>query len=132
MSLESGLVRDPSALRGVPPRYQVFDRRVNPPRTVSVFYFDPGLDCVVFEVYDDDFREFLKRAALFPERRFGWMLDVAPDAPADPREALVHPDPMPATVMHGAEESVPLTLDEAVSACREADFYVVIRTSDPR
>jgi hypothetical protein len=110
--------RKPPALRGVPPRYQVFDRRTDPPATVSVFYFDPELEGVVFEVYDDDFREFLKRDSAFEGKRFDWVIDVDPDAPHDPRSAIIHPDPS-------------LSLDQAVAATRTVDRYRVIQTSDP-
>ena len=55
------MVRRPPSRRGVPPRYQVFDRRKQPPMTIGVFYRDPKRETVVFEVYQDDFREFLKQ-----------------------------------------------------------------------
>ena len=72
------MVRRPPSPRGVPPRYQVFDRRKQPPMTIGVFY--RIRETVVFEVYDD-FREFLKQE--LDGRRFDWILDVDPDAPGD-------------------------------------------------
>jgi len=125
------MVRRPPSLRGVPPRYQVFDRRMSPPMTVGRFYFDPERDAVVFEVYDDEFREFLKREPAFSARRFDWMLDVEPDAPHDPRVAIVRPEPMPVPERHGEEDAVPLTLEEAVEELRGKEYYRVILTSDP-
>lgn len=125
------MVRRPPSLYGVPPRYQVFDRRKSPPMTVGRFYFDPELDAVVFEVYDDEFREFLKREPAFAERRFAWMLDVEPDAPHDPRAAIMRPEPMPAPERHGGGDASLLGLEEAVAALREREDYRVIRTSDP-
>lgn len=125
-------VRQPAMLRGVPPRYQVFDRRQEPPMTVARFYFDPQQAGVVFEVYDDLFREFLKREPAFANKRFDWELDVAPDAPHDTRVAVVQPDPVPLPTDRGAPTDPALTLDEAVAACSTPDFYRVIRTSDPK
>lgn len=125
-------VRQPLMLYGVPPRYQVFDRRKSPPQTVARFYLDPGRGGVVFEVYDDLFREFLKREAAFNGRRFDWVLDVAPDAPHDTRAAVVRPHPMPVPTDRGAPGDPPLALDDAVAACAAPGFYRVIRTSDPK
>lgn len=123
--------RKPPALRGVPPRYQVFDRRTDPPATVSVFYFDPEHDGVVFEVYDDDFREFLKRDSAFEGKCFDWVIDVDPNAPHDPRSAIIHPDPMPEPSDRGTETDASLSLDQAVAATKTVDRYRVIQTSDP-
>lgn len=125
------MLRRPPSREGVPPRYQVFDRRKSPPQTVGRFYFDPERESVVIEVYDDIFREFLKREEPFADRRFDWVLDVPPDAPHDTRVAIVEPSPMPAPTRHGAEETEPLTLEEAVAGCHAPAFYRVIRTSDP-
>lgn len=125
------MVRRPPSLRGVPPRYQVFDRRKSPPMTVCRFWFDPRLDGIVFEVYDDEFREVLKREPPFAERRFDWMLDVEPDAPHGTEGAIVRPEPMPVPERHGGNASA-LTLEEAVEALRGRECYRVIRTSDPR
>ncbi len=125
-------VRRPPGLRGVPPRYQVFDRRKDPPMTVSVFYFDPEEDGVVFEVYDDLFREFLKREPALARKRFDWMLDVAPGAPHGTHAAIVEPHPMPVPADHGEAADPALTLDEAVAATSALDYYRVIRTSDPK
>ena len=125
------MVRRPPSLRGVPPRYQVFDRRKSPPMTVSRFWFDPRLDGVVFEVYDDEFRETLKREPPFAERRFDWMLDVDPDAPHGTRGEIVRPEPMPVPERHGGGAPA-LTLEAAVEALRGREDYRVIRTSDPR
>jgi hypothetical protein len=123
--------RKPTALRGVPPRYQVFDRRIDPPATVSVFYLDPDRDGVVFEVYDDDFREFLKRDSAFEGKRFEWVIDVDPDAPHDPRSSIIRPDPMPEPSDRGTENDTSLSLDQAVAATKTVDRYRVIQTSDP-
>lgn len=125
------MVRRPPSLYGVPPRYQVFDRRKSPPMTVSRFYSDPELDAVVFEVYDDEFREFLKREPAFAKRRFAWMLDVEPDAPHDPRTAIMRPEPMPVPERRGGTDAPQLGLEEAVEALRGREDYRVIRTSDP-
>jgi len=125
------MVPRPPSLRGVPPRYQVFDRRKSPPMTVSRFWFDPRLDGVVFEVYDDEFRETLKREPPFAERRFDWMLDVDPDAPHGTRGEIVRPEPMPVPERHGGGAPA-LTLEAAVEALRGREDYRVIRTSDPR
>lgn len=124
-------VRRPPSLRGVPPRYQVFDRRKSPPMTVSRFYRVPERDAVVFEVYDDEFRELLKREAPFVERQFDWMLDVEPDAPHDPRAGIMRPEPMPEPARRGDADAPALALEEAVAALRERGDYRVIRTSDP-
>jgi hypothetical protein len=110
----------------------VFDRRLDPPMTVGLFYFDPAREAVVFEVYDDVFREFLKQAPALAGKRFDWMLDVAADAPHDPRYAVVRPSPIPVATDHGSEDAPALTLEEAVAACAAADNYRVIRTSDPK
>lgn len=124
------MVRRPPSLRGVPPRYQVFDRRKSPPMTVSRFYFDPARAAVVIEVFDDEFREFLKREPAFASRRFEWMLDVEPDAPHDPR-VIVRPEPMPTPEPRGDGDDPRLTLEEAVQTLRGREDYRVIRTSDP-
>ncbi|MGH7564943.1 MAG: hypothetical protein ACREK5_11060 [Gemmatimonadota bacterium] len=125
-------VQRPPSLPGVPPRYQVFDRRKSPPMTVARFYFDPAQEGVVFEVYDDEFREFLKRARGFEGKRFDWMLDVAPDAPHDTRSAVVRPHPMPVPADHGHPGDPALTLEEAVEACSQREFFRVVHASDPR
>lgn len=124
-------VRRHPTLRGIPPRYQVFDRRKSPPQSVGrVFRAEDG-DAVVIVVYDDVFREFLKREEPFASRRFDWVLDVAPDAPHDTRaETIVRPHPMPSPTRHG-EDAAPLTLEEAVEAFRDREYYRVVRTSDP-
>ncbi|HYO46551.1 MAG TPA: hypothetical protein VEY33_07680 [Gemmatimonadota bacterium] len=125
------MVRRPPMLRGVPPRYQVFDRRERPPITVSVFYVDPDRDAVVFEVYEDGFREFLKRSPGLGGKRFDWMLDVDPDAPGDTISEIVRPGPMPIPERRGGEDAPRLTLEEAVEAMKADPFYRVIKTSDP-
>lgn len=125
------MVRRPPSLRGVPPRYQVFDRRKSPPMTVSRFYYVRERDAVTFEVYDDGFRELLKREP-FIRWRFDWMLDVEPDAPHDPRAAIVRPEPMPEPERRGDADAPALALEEAVAALRGMEEYRVIRTSDPR
>ena len=125
------MVRRPPSLYGVPPRYQVFDRRKSPPMTVSRFYFDPERDAVEFEVYDDEFREFLKREPPFAERRFAWMLDVEPDAPHDSRGAIMRPEPMPVPERRGGADAPALRVEEAVESLRGREDYRVIRTSDP-
>ncbi len=125
------MVRRPPSLRGVPPRYQVFDRRKHPPMTVSLFYLDPSRETVVFEVYDDGFREFLKGAPGLAGKRFCWMLDVDPDAPDDTITEIVIPEPMPVPEPWGGEGAAPLALDEAVEAIGFDELYRVIRTSDP-
>lgn len=125
-------VQPPPSLRGVVPRYQVFDRRRDPPMTVAMFYFDPAQDGVVFEVYDDPFREFLKGDPAFAGVRFDWMLDVPPDAPLDPRTAIIEPDPMPFPADRGASGDPELTLEAAVAACSALPHYRVIQTSDPK
>jgi hypothetical protein len=124
-------VRRHPALRGVPPRYQVFDRRKQPPMTVSVFYVDPDRDAVVFEVYDDGFREFLKRAPGLGGKQFDWMLDVDPDAPGDTISEVVVPEPMPVPERRGGVNAPRLTLEEAVEVMRDDPLYRVIKTSDP-
>lgn len=122
-------MRRPPSLRGVPPRYQVFDRRKSPPMSVGRLYVDPARDAVVIEVYDDVFREFLKREAPFEGKSFHWTLDVDPDSLHDTRAAIIRPEPMPSpTPREGAE---PLTLDEAVAALGQPAFYRVVRASDP-
>jgi hypothetical protein len=124
-------VQRPASLRGVPPRYQVFDRRESPPMTVARFYRDPAYaDFVVFEVYDDLFRELLKEPA-FQGKRFFWLLDVDPDAPHDTRRAIVRSDPAPVPVLHGDKSDPLLDLDEARAILRARDYYRVVRTSDP-
>jgi hypothetical protein len=124
-------VHKPASLRGALPRYQVFDRRNSPPRSVARFYRDPAYgDLVVFEVYDDLFREFLKEE-LFQGKRFFWTLDVDPDAPHDTRHAIVRPHPMPAPVLQGAKSDPLLSLDDALAACRAREYYRVVTTSDP-
>lgn len=124
-------VRRPVSLRGVLPRYQVFDRRLSPPMTVGRFYRDPAYgDLVVVEVYDDVFREFLKEPA-FDGRRFFWMLDVEPDARHDTRRSIVRPDPVPEPILHGEKSDPLLSLDDLVALCRSRDYYRVIKTSDP-
>lgn len=124
-------VHRPPSLRGVPPRYQVFDRRLSPPMTVGRFYRDPAFgDLVVVEVYDDVFREFLKEPS-FERKRFFWMLDVDPAAAHDTRRSIVHPHPAPAPTPHGEKSDPLLTLDDAVATCRSRDYYRVVKTSDP-
>lgn len=123
--------RTPVALKGVPPRYQVFDRHTNPPRSVSRFYFDPTQEGVVFEVYDDEFREFLKQEATFAGKRFSWEIDVHPDAPHNPRTAVIRPHPMPETVDRGKVDATPLEIDEARAVLEASDRYRIVQTSDP-
>ena len=125
-------VQCPPSRPGVPPRYQVFDRRKSPPMTVARFYFDPTQDGVVFEVYDDEFREFLKQAPGLAGKRFDWLLDVAPDAPHDTRRSVVRPHPMPAPADRGRPGDPQLTLEEAIRICEELESYRVVRASDPR
>lgn len=98
--------------------------------SVGKFYFDPHRDAVVFEVYDDVFREFLKREEPFANRGFDWILDVDPDAPHDPRAAIIHPEPMPSPTSRGAAAD-PLTLADVREGFQDFDFYRVVRTSDP-
>ena len=124
-------VQRPASLRGALPRYQVFDRRMSPPMTVARFYRDPAYgDSVVFEVYDDVFREFLKEP-VFEGKRFFWMIDVDADAPHDTRRAIVRPHPSPSPALQGEKSDPPLTLDDAVAACRSRDYHRVVETSDP-
>ena len=125
------MVRRPAMLRGEMPRYQVFDRRKNPPMTVSRFYVGSHAGVVVFEVYEDGFREFLKRAPGLAGKRFAWMLDVEPDAPTNTISGIVVPDPMPQPEIHGDHGSPALTLAEAVEATGAEPHYLVIPTSDP-
>lgn len=125
-------VHPPPSRPGVPPRYQVFDRRKSPPATVARFYFDPGQDGVVFEVYGDEFREFLKRAPGLAGKRFDWVLDVPEDAPHDTRRSVVRPHPMPVPADRGAPGDLPLTLEEAIRICEEPESFRVVRASDPR
>ena len=99
--------------------------------TVCRFYRDPERDAVVFEVYEDDLRNLLKRSPALRGRRFYWMLDVDPDAPGDTVSAVVRPEPMPAPEPHGPSDAPKLTLDEAERAFDGLDVYRVIRTSDP-
>ncbi len=125
-------IRTPPSLRGAPPRYQVFDRRKDPPQTVARFYREPRLGGeVVFEVYDDVFREFLKREPAFAGKRFRWAIDVAPDAPHDTRQAIIRPDPMPQPEPYDPTAAETLTLEAALAACRAPAFYRVVRASDP-
>lgn len=123
------LYRRPLSLRGIPPRYQVFDRTKNPPRTVGRMYVDPERAGVVIEVYGDGFREVLKREEPFRDRAFDWVLDVAPDAAHDTRASIIRVDPMPTPTEHEGAE--PLELDEAVEALAAIETYRVVRTSDP-
>ena len=125
------MVRRPPSLRGLPPRYQVFDRRMQPPMTVARFYADTERDGVVFEVYEDEFRELLKRDPAFARKRFTWMLDVDPDSAGDTISAVVRPEPMPVPETRGDPEAPKLTLEEALAAFSGKERYRVIRTSDP-
>lgn len=125
-------VKRPPSRPGVPPRYQVFDRRKSPPMTVGRFYVDPERGGVVFEVYDDEFREFLRQAPGLAGKRFDWMLDVPADAPHDTRRAVVRPHPMPVVSPHGDPGAPPLTLEEAIRILEEPGSFRVVRTSDPR
>lgn len=125
------MVRRAPMLRGEMPRYQVFDRRKSPPMTVSRFYVGSDAGVVVFEVYEDWFREFLKRAPGLAGKRFAWMLDVEPDAPTNTISRIVVPDPMPEPEIRGDDGSPALTLAEAVEAIGAEPCYWVIPTSDP-
>jgi hypothetical protein len=125
------MVRRPPSLRGVPPRYQVFDRRMQPPMTVARFYRDADQDGVVFEVYEDDFRELLKREPALAGTRFTWLLDVDPDSPGDTISAVVRPEPMPVPETRGDPDARKLTLEEALETFRGNERYRVTRTSDP-
>ena len=125
------MVRRPPSLQGIPPRFQVFDRRKRPPMTVGMFYRDPTGNTVVFEVYDDEFREFLKHDPALGGKRFEWMIDVPPDAPGDTITGIVRPAPMPAPTRRGTANAPPLTLEEALAAAKRVADYRVIRTSDP-
>lgn len=125
------MVRRPPSLRGVPPRYQVFDRRKRPPMTVARFYADVERDGVVFEVYEDDFRELLKREPALAARRFTWLLDVDPDSPGDTISAVVRPEPMPVPETRGVPDAPKLTLEEALEALGGRERYRIIQTSDP-
>lgn len=125
------MVRRPPSLRGIPPRYQVFDRRKRPPLTVAVFYRGLVGDAVVFEVYDDEFRELLKQDPALRGKRFEWMIDVAPDAPGDTITEIVRPSPMPIPTRRGPADAPALTLEEALAAVQRVEDYRVIRTSDP-
>jgi hypothetical protein len=125
------MVRRPSMLRGELPRYQVFDRRKSPPMTVSRFYVGSERGAVVFEVYEDGFREFLKRAPGLSGKRFEWMLDVDPDAPTNTISEIVVPEPMPNAEPRGDESAPLLTLAEAAEAIATEPRYWVIPTSDP-
>lgn len=100
--------------------------------TVARLYFDPLREGVLFEVYDDEFREFLKRAPGLEGKRFDWMLDVAPDAPHDTRRAVVRPHPMPVAADRGRPGDPALTLEEAVEVLGREESFRVVRTSDPR
>ena len=125
-------VRLPVSLRGIPPRYQVFDRRNSPHFSVARIYRDPQQDgLVVFEVYDDLFREFLKEEDAFRGKRFAWLIDVDPDAPHDTRVAIVRPHPLPEPGFRGNQGDPILDLNAAVEACVAVDYYRVVRTSDP-
>lgn len=123
------LMRRPPSLRGVPPRFEVFDRRKSPPMSAGRLYFDPERRAVVIEVYDDVFREFLKREEPFASRHFDWMVDVDPDAPHDTRAAIIRPDPLSSPACRGEGEK--LTLEDAVEALRIHDFLRVVKASDP-
>ena len=125
------MVRRPPSLRGVPPRYQVFDRRKQPPMTVARFYADAERDGVVFEVYEDDFRELLKREPALAGKRFTWLLDVDPDSPGDTISAVVRPEPMPVPETRGDPDAPKLTLEEALEALGGRERYRIIQTSDP-
>ena len=125
------MVPRPPSLRGTPPRYQVFDRRKRPPMTVGMFYGDAGGDTVVFEVYDDEFREFLKQDSALGGKRFAWMIDVPPDAPGDTITEIVRPAPMPSPARRGSESAPALTIEEALAAVKRIGDYRVTRTSDP-
>lgn len=125
------MVRRPSSLRGILPRFQVFDRRKRPPMTVGMFYRDLTGETVVFEVYDDEFREFLKHDPALEGKRFEWMIDVPPDAPGETITGIVRPTPMPATTRRGSANAPFLTLEEALAAAKRVGDYRVIRTSDP-
>ena len=125
-------VRRPPSLHGVPPRYQVFDRRKSPPMSVARIYRDPRYDgLVLFEVYSDPFREFLKNERAVRGKRFAWLIDVDPNAPHDTRAAIVRPHPMPRAEIRGAPDDPPLELDAAVEACAAVGYHRVVRTSDP-
>lgn len=124
-------VRRPPSLFGVPPRYQIFDRRKSPHQSVGRVYRDPSRDAVVFEVYEDLFREFLKRSAALEGKHFDWVLDVDPDAAHDTRAAIIRPHPLPAPTCRDPGSAEKLSLEEAVQAVREPEFYRVVRASDP-
>ncbi|HET7691813.1 MAG TPA: hypothetical protein VFM44_01855 [Gemmatimonadota bacterium] len=98
--------------------------------TVGMFYGDAG-DAVVFEVYDDEFREFLKQDPALGGKRFAWMIDVPPDAPGDTITEIVRPAPMPSLALHGSENASALTIEEALAAVKRVGDYRVTRTSDP-
>jgi hypothetical protein len=125
------MVRRPAMLRGETPRYQVFDRRKSPPMTVSRFYVGSERGAVVLEVYEDGFREFLKRVPGLRGKQFEWMLDVDPDAPGNTISEIVVPEPMPDPAIRGDEDAPLLTLSEAVEAIGAEPCYWVIPTSDP-
>lgn len=99
--------------------------------TVGMFYRDPARDAVVFEVYDDEFREYLKNDPGLDGKRFAWVIDVAPDAPGDTITEVVRPAPMPAPTRRGPAEAPALTIEEALAAVEHVTDYRVIRTSDP-
>jgi hypothetical protein len=125
-------VHRPPSLRGIPPRYQVFDRRVSPPPSVARFYRDPDSDgLLVFEVYDDFFREFLKNDEAFQGKRFVWLIDVDPDAPHDTHNTIVRPHPMPEPTLRASSDDPPLELDAAIAACAATGYYRVVKASDP-
>src|SRR5687767_14390784 len=121
-------VRRPVSLRGIPPRYQVFDCRNSPHFSVARIYSDPQQDgLVVFEVYDDLFREFLKEEEAFRGKRFAWLIDVDPNATHDTRDTIVRPHPLPELGFRGDEGGLALDLDAAVEACKAVDYYRVVR-----
>ena len=125
------MVRRPPSLRGAPPRYQVFDRRKRPPMTVARFYADAERDGVIFEVYEDDFRELLKQEPALAGKRFTWLLDVDSDSPGDTISAVVRPEPIPVPETRGDPDAPMLTLEEALEALGGRERYRIIRTSDP-
>lgn len=123
-------VRRHPTLEGVPPRYQVFDRRKSPPQSVGRVFRADEDGPVVVVVYDDVFREFLKREEPFASKGFDWVLDVAPDAAHGTRAGIVRPHPMPSPTRHEGDAE-PLTLEAAVEGLKDRDFYRVVKTSDP-
>ena len=97
--------------------------------TIGVFYRDPKRETVVFEVYQDDFREFLKQE--LDGRRFDWILDVDPDAPGDTISAIVRPAPMPIPARRRPHGRAGADARGSARGGEESEFYRVIRTSDP-